>query len=117
MKGFRRYFRGWLDEPFNSIGLGILCVIGLIIIWSSLRDRYPRAVGVDILGDFAGILLFALMAITGILAIHQKYLPVFIIPITGIPAVILGILLSIIGFYFGIRWIWHDILLFFSLVK
>jgi hypothetical protein len=117
MKGFWRYFRGWLDEPFNSIVLAGLCVFILLAISLSLNERYPQAVWVDMIGIFVGILLFTLMAITGILAIRQRYLPIFIIPITGVPAVILGILLSVISFYIAIRLVWSEVLLFFSLVK
>jgi hypothetical protein len=115
MKKFWLYFRGWLDEPFNLITVGVLFITGLFAIALHYKHIYPDTVWVTIFGNFTGILFFALSSFAGITTMRSRTLPIFIIPIKGISALIMGGALTIVSSYLAIFILYKTILLLFSI--
>ena len=117
MKGFWRYFKGWMDDPYNAFVVGGLIVVILYYLYMMLKKYYPSMIWVNILGSFAQLLIFFGIAFAGFLAIRHKYLPVFIIPIEGIPAMVIGFFLLGIGGVLIIQFVSYEITLISSLIN
>jgi hypothetical protein len=115
MKKFWLYFRGWLDEPFNFFTAAGLCVIGLIFIALHFKHVYPDVLWITIFGNITAILFFALLSFAGIISMRSRTLPIFIIPVEGVPAVIMGGVLTIGSSYLAIFILYKTISLLFSI--
>ena len=105
MKDLWRYLKNKFADPFHALVVAGIGLFILIFAANSLRNAFPNSVWIFIFDGFVGFFLFTFVAILGLFSIRQRYLPVFMIPITGFPSVAIGVLLFLGGSYFAFRWI------------
>jgi hypothetical protein len=101
MKRIRNYLIGlWEDNPFLVI---IFIFLIMFAIYKPTQDLISSYFSKDIALSITVNSLLALIGIFGIVMIARKEAPIIIIPIRGLPAIIIGFLFAAVGFG-GIIW-------------
>jgi hypothetical protein len=97
IKHFYYIISGWIEEnkfEFVSYLCAVIAIL-IAIIWPDISRFIPPGNSLKLWNGWMIILLFVFFAVEGISWIIMKKAPIFIIPIRGIPAIILGLILSI----------------------
>jgi hypothetical protein len=103
MRGLYNHFLGFYADTAQMLGKHptiafAFIILGYIIAVVSLQDYifslFPRTTAREIVV----LTLYFLFGIWGILIVRTRELPVFIIPITGYPAVIMGVIIVLVNF-------------------
>lgn len=107
MKQFLQYIIGWFDDFIGQISnmptirrgiIPVLIAFSLIILWPTLRKVIGSGVKTEILDIIIITIIFLCFGILGILFIVYKEAPLFFVLVKGVPAVAIGLLLSIGSF-------------------
>lgn len=105
MKRFLIYLRGYIEEPSQLFAVLLLLVFLVIAVWLPIRAKLPSSLLVKIVDMVTVIGLFSLGGIMGIVWIIRKEANIFIVPIKGIFAVVLGLFMVVSGFGGVIRYL------------
>jgi hypothetical protein len=104
MKDFLlHYYYIIIDDKIELVSYICLFFWVLIILfWDDISKYIPSGRPRDIWNVWIVVLFCVLMGIVGVTWIIKKKAPIFIIPIRGIPAIILGLFMGLGGFGFAI---------------
>ena len=101
MNTIRNYLIGlWGDSPFI---FWIIIFLIMLAIYKPAQDLISSYFSKDIALSITVYSFLAIIGMLGIIIIIRKEAPIIIIPIQGLPAIIIGFFLAAVGFG-GIIW-------------
>jgi hypothetical protein len=106
MKRIIRHLTSWLGRLPNQLIILFFFLALLLVIREPLNYKYSNSIFPDFIDTIITLSLFGFGTMWGLIIIKNREAPVFIIPIKGIFAVILGWFLTISG---SIIIIWYII--------
>jgi len=102
MKKFLRYLARWLNNSQNIFGIWFLVILTWMVTRGYITGKFPQSSFIPYVDTFIGLSMFLLIACLGFSFIKEKEASLFIVPLRGVPAIVVGILMVAAGLIFFI---------------
>jgi len=102
MKKILRTLAGWLNHSQNIFGIWFFVILTWMVTRGFIIRKFPQSSFIPYVDTIIGLSMFLLIACLGFSFIKEKEASLFIVPLRGVPATVVGILMVAAGLIFFI---------------